>query len=82
MNAREFLKDMDRGLSEKQLAEKHQLSISEVRTTVAEVRTARREALDNRVKGMFLQGFTISELPKYFGLTENEIRLILQPPTA
>lgn len=61
------------------IAEKHQLSITESREIVDYVRRANRQALHNRVKGMFLMGHAIAELPKYFGLTESEIRVILQP---
>lgn len=79
MDAFQFMRDMDRGRSEVELAEKYGLSTTEVRAAVAHIRAERRTDLHNRVKGMFLMGHSISELPKYFGLTESQIRVILQP---
>lgn len=78
MDIEQFVRDVDRGRSEVQLAEKYKLTTTEVRAHVNAIRTARRDALHNRVRGMFLMGHSIAELPKYFGLTESEIREILR----
>ena len=75
----QFFKDVSFGYSDEEVAARHRLDISEVRLAAEEIRVANREALHNRIRGMFLMGFTIAELPKYFVLTESEIRAILQP---
>jgi DNA-directed RNA polymerase specialized sigma24 family protein len=75
--SQQLLEDKNNGLSEAQLAEKHGIALSRVRTLLF---AAQNEALSltERIKLMKNAGYRNVEIADALGLTESEVRILLK----
>lgn len=74
----QLLQDKNNGLTEAQIAEKHGLTTSEVRTLLVTARSERRVSLTDQIRWMNTQGYSNVEVARSFGLTESEVRILLK----
>jgi orotate phosphoribosyltransferase-like protein len=76
--SQQLLEDKNNGLSETQVAEKHNLTTSEVRTLLVTARIERHTSLTARIKLMKDVGYSNIEIADVLELTESEVRILLK----
>jgi uncharacterized protein (DUF433 family) len=77
--SQQLLHDRNSGLSEAQIAEKHNLTTVEVRTLLVTARSERRTTLTEQVRMAAEKNhWSNTEIAQFYGLTENEVRLLLK----
>lgn len=77
--SQQLLHDLDIGMSESELTEKHNLTTAEVRTLFVLARSERRAGLAERARmAVETKGWSNAQIAASFGLTESEVRILLK----